>query len=139
MQSLKPGRGPSAMGAVVGVGIALFGVFWTIMALSASSKMPGPMSVVFPLFGVFFVCVAIAGVVYNLRNATGKNRMSAYDLTTGEEEPDPLNQAVRRGGPSQAMPTGIESRLKEVDQLRARGVISAAEHAAQRERILKSI
>jgi len=35
--------------------------------------------------------------VYNFKNATGKNRYSAYDITEGNEEPDPLNE--RFGNP----------------------------------------
>ena len=32
MRSIKPGRGPSAMGAVGSAAIGVFGIFWTISA-----------------------------------------------------------------------------------------------------------
>ena len=34
MKRVKPGRAPSAMGAAMSVVVAVFGVFWTIAALS---------------------------------------------------------------------------------------------------------
>lgn len=87
MKSIKPGRGPSAMGAVGGIAAGIFGIFWIISA----AKMGAPIT--FLGFGVIFIIVAIAGVVYNLANATGKNRMSLYDIT--EEEKDPLDRWTR--------------------------------------------
>lgn len=99
MKSIKPGRGPSMMGAIVGVAVAIFGVLWTIGAADITSGMGGgfgdpfggAVGVIFPLFGVVFVVIAVVGVVYNFKNATGKNRYSEYDIVDGDEEPDPLN------------------------------------------------
>ena len=34
MKRVKPGRAPSAMGAAMSAVVAVFGVFWTIAALS---------------------------------------------------------------------------------------------------------
>jgi len=73
MKSIKPGRGPSMMGVIVGIAVAVFGVLWTIGAASITTDMGGmfapdpfeqTMSVIFPLFGV----------VYKDKSATGKNR-----------------------------------------------------------------
>ena len=86
MKSIKPGRGPSMLGGIAGIGVAIFGVFWTIMAV----QMGAP--IFFAAFGVIFVIVAISGVVYNLRNATGEKRFSTFDIVDEEEEPDPLNE-----------------------------------------------
>lgn len=88
MYSVKPGRGPSAMGAIGGIFAAVFGVIWTIGA--ASMGAPG----FFVLFGVMFVVMAIVGVAYNAYNATQKDRMSNLDITTGHEEPDPIARAM---------------------------------------------
>ena len=44
MKSVKPGRGPSAMGAFGSLAAVLFGIVWT--AVAASSGAPG----FFPLF-----------------------------------------------------------------------------------------
>lgn len=86
MKSIKPGRGPSAMGAFGSVIAVVFGIFWTITA--ASMGAPG----FFPLFGVLFIIMGIAQAVYNFKNATGKKRYSSFDIVEDGEEPDPLNQ-----------------------------------------------
>ena len=86
MRSIKPGRGPSFMGGVASVGAVLFGIIWTVSA--ASMGAPG----FFPLFGVIFIIMGIVQAVYNFKNASGKNRYSAFDIVDSREEPDPLNQ-----------------------------------------------
>ena len=90
MKSIKPGRGPSMMGGVGAVFAAIFGVIW----MAAAAGMGAPP--IFPLFGLVFIGMAVAGAVYNFKNATGKNRYSAFDIVDGHEEPDPLNR--RFGG-----------------------------------------
>lgn len=86
MKSVKPGRGPSAMG-VWGAAVAvIFGIFWTIMA--ASMGAPG----IFPVFGVLFIITGVISGVYNYKNATGKNRYSTFDITDDGEETDPLEE-----------------------------------------------
>ncbi len=85
MKSIKPGRGPSMMSGIAGIFVAIFGVIWTVVAASMGGGL-------FALFGVVFVGFAITMVVYNFKNATSKNRYSAFDITSGEEEPDPLNE-----------------------------------------------
>ncbi len=88
MYSVKPGRGPSMMGAVGGIAAALFGVIWMLGAASAGA----PAS--FVLFGVVFIGLAIAGVAYNVYNATQKDRMSTFDITKEDEEQDPIARAL---------------------------------------------
>jgi hypothetical protein len=88
MYSVKPGRGPSAMGAIGGIGAGIFGVIWTIAAASMGAP------TFFVLFGVVFIIIAIATTVYHFHNATQKNRMSTFDITTGSEETDPIAQAL---------------------------------------------
>ena len=85
MKHIKPGRGPSMMGGIMAVVAAVFGVFWMGMAASIGA---GP----FALFGLFFIAIAVSSAVYNFKNATQKHRYSVYDITTSEEEPDPLNE-----------------------------------------------
>ena len=67
MKSVKPGRGPSAMGAL---GAPIF----------------------FPIFGVLFIIIGIVQAVYHFKNATGENRYSAFDIVDSAEEPDPLDR-----------------------------------------------
>lgn len=88
MKSIKPGRGPSMMGGVVGIFMICFGILWTILAAQASP--------VFSLFGVLWTGIAVVNTVYDFKNAKSKNRYSDYDITDENEEPDPLNQ--RYGG-----------------------------------------
>lgn len=85
MKSIKPGRGSSMMSAIIGIFVALFGVFWTIAAVSMGAGFMG-------IFGLIFVAVAIVNVVYNFRNATSKNRYSSFDITEDGEELDPWNE-----------------------------------------------
>ena len=85
MKSVKRGRGPSFLSGIIGIGIALFGVFWTILAIAGGAWFMAP-------FGLIFIGVAIFNTIYNFKNATGKNRYSEYDITDSEEEPDPWNE-----------------------------------------------
>ena len=104
MKSVKPGRGPSAMGTVGSVISVIFGIFWTITA--ASMGAPG----LFPLFGVLFVILGIVQTVYNFKNATGKNRYSSFDIVEDSEEPDPLN--TRFGDASQSSPASGDGEFR---------------------------
>ncbi len=90
MKHIKPGRGPSAMGAMGAVFTALFGVIWTVAAASMGAPW------FFPLFGVVFIIMAVVQGIYNFKNATGRNRYSDFDIVDSAEEPDPWNQ--RFGG-----------------------------------------
>ena len=85
MKSVKPGRGPSAMGAVGSVIAVIFGIFWTITAASMGAPF------FFPLFGVLFIILGVVQAVYHFKNATGENRYSSFDIVEDDEEPDPLN------------------------------------------------
>ncbi|UQZ37092.1 zinc ribbon domain-containing protein [Paenibacillus sp. PK3_47] len=96
MRSVKPGRGPSGMGAIGSIGAGLFGVLWTIGA----AQMGAPLF--FVGFGVIFVGIAVAQGIYHYKNATGKNRMSLMDITSGNEEPDPLDSYFRKSSSSSA-------------------------------------
>lgn len=89
MKSVKPGRGPSMMGGIIGIAVAVFGVLWTVMVIVSGAWIMAP-------FGIIFVIIAVVDAIYNFKNATGKNRYSQYDITDENEEPDPLNE--RFGG-----------------------------------------
>ena len=86
MKSVKPGRGPSAMGAIGALFAAIFGIIWTAVAASMGAP---PL---FCLFGVVFVIFGIIQAIYNFKNATGQNRYSEFDIVDSREEPDPLAQ-----------------------------------------------
>ena len=88
MHSIKPGRGPSLLGGLGGIIAIGFGIFWTIAASSIGA--PG----FFTMFGVIFVIAAIVITVYNFYNAASRNRMSAFDITSGNEEVDPIAKSL---------------------------------------------
>lgn len=85
MKSIKPGRGPSMMGGIISVAVGLFGVFWTILAVSGGAGIMAP-------FGIIFVVIAVVQAIYNFKNATGENRYSEFDITDENEESDPWNE-----------------------------------------------
>lgn len=100
MKSIKPGRGPSMMGGISSIFVALFGVFWTIAAVSMGAGFMG-------IFGIIFIAMAVVSAVYNFKNATGKNRYSSFDITEDGEEPDPWNERFgERRDYTQPSPTG---------------------------------
>ena len=88
MKSIKPGRQPSKVSAIMGIFMAIFGVSWTILAISSGAPF------IFPLFGICFCGIAIYMTVYHFKNASSKNRHSLYDIVDSEEEPDPYNEEV---------------------------------------------
>lgn len=90
MKSIKPGRGPSMMSGIAGIGAVVFGIFWTIMAV----QMGAP--IFFAAFGIIFIVMAIVGVIYNMHNATGEKRYAAFDIVDEGEEADPLNERFGR-------------------------------------------
>lgn len=86
MKSVKPGRGPSFMGGLASIFGIIFGIFWTIMAISMGAPF------FFPLFGLLFIGIGVANAVYSFKNATGEHRYSEFDIVDDYEEPDPWNQ-----------------------------------------------
>ncbi len=100
MKSIKPGRGPSFMGGIVGIFVIIFGVFWTVMAFSMVGSSGGGL-IIFPLFGIMFIVIGIANTVYNFKNATGKNRFSTFDIVDSSEESDPFDRFIDNEKPQQ--------------------------------------
>ncbi len=84
MKSIKPGRGPSMMGGIMGIFMIGFGILWTVLAAQASG--------IFALFGVLWTGIAVVNTAYNFINAGKENRYSQFDVVDSSEEPDPLNQ-----------------------------------------------
>ena len=104
MKSIKPGRGPSGMKFMNSVFSIVFGVIWTLiasfMALGAMSAGGfGIIAVIFPFFGVAFIINGIVHAKYHYKNATGKNRYSAFDITEDGEEDDPARRWVKDAEP----------------------------------------
>ena len=84
MKSIKPGRGPSMMNGIGSIAAGIFGIIWTIVVL-ASGAPP-----FFALFGIVFILLALIQAGYHIKNATGRNRFSSFDITDEQEESDPF-------------------------------------------------
>ncbi len=84
--SVKPGRSNSAAGAAAGVFGIAFAIIWTVAAMAMGAPW------FFRLFGVFFVGLMIYTTIHSIRNATGKNRYSEYDIVDMDAEPDPWDE-----------------------------------------------
>lgn len=74
------------MGGIAGIFMIGVGVVWTMSDLQTGS--------VFALFGVIWTGIAVIQTVYNFKNAIGKNRYSAYDITDSGEETDSRKERV---------------------------------------------
>lgn len=94
------------MGGIIGIMVAVIGVVFMIVLINMNNSFDpfgygfggfgsGPATIGI-VFCIVFIIVAVIGAVYNFVNATRKNRYSAFDITEGNEEPDPLNE--RYGG-----------------------------------------
>lgn len=91
------------MGGIMGIAGALFGVFWTVIAIAGGVWFMAP-------FGLIFIGVAVFNAIYNFKNATGKNRYSEYDITDGNEEPDPWNEKFGENNTKVQMNTAAKAR-----------------------------
>ncbi len=94
MKSIKPGRGPSGLSAISAVGVVLFGLFWTGMAVMITRNAPGGIGIIFPMFGVIFVILGVAQAAYHFKNAKGKERFSLMDIVDKREEGDPADRWI---------------------------------------------
>ena len=96
MKSVKGGRAPSLMGAVVAFAFALFGIvfisYMVSMINSSSAGRESGATIIFIAFGIVWVVATAGSGIYELYNFKAKNRPSIVDITDGNEEPDPLNE-----------------------------------------------
>ncbi|MCL1952073.1 MAG: zinc ribbon domain-containing protein [Oscillospiraceae bacterium] len=72
------------MSGILSLVVSFFGIAWTVAAASMGAH--GFLL----LFGVVFAALGVVQAIYSFKNAAGKNRFSAYDITEDGEEPDPL-------------------------------------------------
>lgn len=91
MKSIKPGRMPSAQAAFMSVFGILFSIVWTAITFSMGAYFMAP-------FGVLILIKCIWDLVYNLHNATQKNRYSMYDVVSPSEEQDPMQARFEESG-----------------------------------------
>lgn len=74
--------------------IVLFGLFWTGGAVMITRGMGG-IGLFFPLFGVVFVLVGIARVIYHMKNAKGKDRFLLIDIVDEVRREIPLTDGSK--------------------------------------------
>ena len=103
MKRIKHSKNPSIMGGIACIAVAAFGVLWTIAASSITSSFSriAPfrasafgkgIETIFPLFGVFFIVVAIVAAAYNFKKGTINKRVSKYYIAGTSEETDSPNE-----------------------------------------------
>ena len=90
MKSIKPGRGPSMFGFVGSIAACLIGTAWMFTAVAMGAP------VFFPIFGLIFIGIGAYSAWYHYHNAASENRFSEYDITEDGEEPDPIDQMMKR-------------------------------------------
>ncbi len=114
MKSIKPGRGPSKRSFVSSIFGVVFGVIWTIAALGIAFVSGfNFFALLFPLFGVCFVAMAIYDARIAWQNAHGKDRMSLYDVVDSHEEPDPWSPDYEQQKQHQNRETARQSHDRE--------------------------
>ena len=91
MYSIKPGRGPSLFGAILAL---IAGVPFMIYWIASTIKDGAPGFFVFMGF-VGLILVSVVAFI-GFYNATSKNRISQFDITTKNEEFDPMDCLVSR-------------------------------------------
>ena len=128
------------MGGMSSLAGAVFGIIWTIFAFAITRDAPFPLAgVLFPLFGIIIVIMSVARAIYNFTNATSANRFSTFDITSSQEEPDPLNERFGHLTETDVSGESIESRLAKLNELKSKGLISESEYTEQRHKILNSL
>ncbi|MCU1602513.1 MAG: hypothetical protein JWO22_3222 [Frankiales bacterium] len=85
---------------------------------------PAIFDAMFVVVPIFIACVIVLGIYTTIRNRNAL-KQAGYDPITAQVQM--ADRLIR----SQEHPS-LESRLKELDDLHARGVISAEEHAKAR-------
>ena len=94
MYSVKPGRGPSLIGAILALVVGVpFVLFW----IGTASKMGAPGFFVF--FGIMMLVAILVSVFIGFYNATSRDRISQFDITTKTEESDPFDRLVQTAPP----------------------------------------
>jgi len=97
MKQIKPGRGISQLGYQGSLFAIAFGVLWTIIAAAigifAFAQAGGIFAfvgIIFPLFGILFIAMAVKQAKFQKHNATAKDRHSIVDIVDATEEGDPF-------------------------------------------------
>ena len=127
---VRPGRGVSVVGFVVGVGFLVFGVFFLLPTFSGFGegfRGFGPLGGFVQGFALLWIVVAGGITLYHGYNMVSGRVASAVDI-----ELEPTDD---RGAPAGAV-DDVEARLRRLERLRADGLVTAAEYEQKRAEIL---
>ena len=116
-------------GAVVGFFMLIFGVFFFATA-TKDGDAPGPVIA----FVAIWLLICLAGIVYNLINATSGVPDRIIEVSEEESGQSPANA-------TDAVPPlrPTADRLRELDNLMAAKLISDAEYQAKRQDLLSQL
>ncbi len=114
----RPSPALSALAAAVGIFMVLF--------VGVLALFPGSKSVMIPLFFVVWVLVAAGVIAYHWTNATRRGGVPTNIIESEEDAGD-------------VPPRPAADRLQELEDLRARQLISEPEYQAKRQEILREL
>ncbi len=115
---VKPGKGQSAMGLIVGIIFCLIGLFAAIPAMG--------------IFGFIWTGIAVVITIVNGINAFSDTGVPTHEIVIEEEVPT-------GNTPLSVQKSSVEERLRMVDRLYAEGTITKEEHEQKRKKILDEI
>ncbi len=113
---IKPGRGQSVAGMIVGAIFCVIGLFAAIPYLG--------------IFGMIWTGVAVVITVLNAINVFSEEGIATHELVI-EDETDRIGKPEKK--------ESIEERLNKLDGLYNKGIISMEEREEQRKKILNDI
>lgn len=119
---IKPGKGISALSAVVALGMGIFGLLFLVPMFGSAG---GPAGGVFALL---WVLVTFGMAAFYGYNALSDRGVSLLDVD------EPTRSPPSR--PSDVLSADFEDRLRKLDALRRDGLVTDAEYHAKRAEIL---
>ncbi len=119
---IKPGKGISALSAVVALGMGIFGLLFLLPMFGSAGGGAGG------AFALLWVIVAFGMAAFYGYNALSERGASLVDLDEPTRSPP--------SGPSHLPSADFEARLRKLDALRRDGLITDSEYQAKRSEIL---
>ena len=130
----KPTGAGKTMMRAMGVFHAVFGTVFAIIAVTVIIPSAG-------LFGVLFLAAGAFFAVNGTLIALGKEGIMgrSYQVETETDEDEELTEEGTRTAPPPVSPPSAEARLKQLEDLREKRLITANEFEEKRKEILKEL
>jgi H+/Cl- antiporter ClcA len=122
---VKPGKQPALAGMIVGIIMLLFGIVFLITIQDDLSHEDSSATIVNLFFGCW-ILVMLVIIFLNARSLSRTNAPSMLDIET--ESMDNTPEATFT----------IESKLKQLEQLKSEKLITEAEYTQKRDEIMQS-